>query len=620
MLANHPPRMPGAPAPAMSDHPQLAAAYPANNTEELQAVVTFLGLLDLAHIKPDPKWLDKIPNTDGQVELVDDAQKPLGKLEIQIKKIPDGDTSFQCPVALIDYSDRSLLPLLLVCVDVGNKVAYFRHLHRGMMPDLPPAQASFVIHFGPTVHAISPKNQYLRQWVEIIEERKKRISDYPRLSQIAARLDLAHISKEDRIYFQQYTENLNRFLELDFPAVKERLFDGVWKLGAAVFSADPRQLCFQLYTIFPGDPDIRVSGIAQPPPNLSPPSGAVAAWWQGAPGGTIVQHNWISRSTLKSPLPQAQEFVLKHVEEMVRARSFPLCGKLLATEYLFWFVDNYGESIGGQKSDRLNVRELNYGVSVFLPVWCSLAVPRFLGEIDRLNHNNLSQVAHMLAAPPFEHVACAYPRTLRPTKEEVMQVIQSGQSLNPVRLRFTEASLQLLTNSVDFLTAANQEFIERPYQPASGHGPRIWSGYTVEALRHNAPRILLESLDEYRVFVQRNRIPLKHSTYLHQPTATILTANLQSWTDPHITPALDIYLARNDDQKLPRVSFADLSQCPDQLRVENHSLTFQGTKRELLGKGGQLATDLFTHRPMLERIYQMLSQDLRAEYPGYHFS
>jgi hypothetical protein len=46
------------------------APYPANNTEELQAVITFLGLLDLKCIKPSPNWFDKIPNTDGHLSYV----------------------------------------------------------------------------------------------------------------------------------------------------------------------------------------------------------------------------------------------------------------------------------------------------------------------------------------------------------------------------------------------------------------------------------------------------------------------------------------------------------------------------------------------------------------------
>ncbi len=64
------------------------AAYPARNTEELHAVHTFLGLLDKARVKPDVKALDKVPNHDGSVELVDEGQRPVGELKVQIKKIP----------------------------------------------------------------------------------------------------------------------------------------------------------------------------------------------------------------------------------------------------------------------------------------------------------------------------------------------------------------------------------------------------------------------------------------------------------------------------------------------------------------------------------------------------
>lgn len=305
----------------MTDESQQAAPYPANNTEEIQAVVTFLKLLDLKHVKPHLNWLDRVPNTDGQVELVGDDQKPLGKIEVQVKKLPRDAISFQCPVALIHYSEQSLLPLLLVCVDVDNNKAYFRHLQRALMPDLRPGQDTFVVHFDPKIHSISFETQYVRQWAEILEERRRRISEYPRLSEIAARVDLSHISRVDRVYFQEYIENANRFLDMDFPAVKDQFFRGVWKLGVAVSSADPAHVYFEQYRILPGDTDIRVSAIAAPRP---------------------IQRHWVSRSFLRGPVQQAQDFVLRYVSDMIRAKSFPLVGKRLAKEYLFWFVDNFG--------------------------------------------------------------------------------------------------------------------------------------------------------------------------------------------------------------------------------------------------------------------------------------
>jgi hypothetical protein len=131
------------------------APYPNKNTEELEAISTLESLLDLNLVKPDIRCLDTTPNTDGTIELVDEGQRPLGRIQVQVKKIPSGQVSYQCPIELVAYSERITLPFMLICVDVANKRAYFYHLHRSMMPQLPAAQKSFVIKFDPKIHSIS---------------------------------------------------------------------------------------------------------------------------------------------------------------------------------------------------------------------------------------------------------------------------------------------------------------------------------------------------------------------------------------------------------------------------------------------------------------------------------
>jgi hypothetical protein len=90
---------------------------------------------------------------------------------------------------------------------------------------------------------------------------------------------------------------------------------------------------------------------------------------------------------------------------------------------------------------------------------------------------------------------------------QVTALIESGRALDPVRVRFTEVSIELLANALDFLTASHIEWIDRPYKPKLGSGAMIWSGYSVDALRHNIRKILIASLDNYRLLVERNQIP-----------------------------------------------------------------------------------------------------------------
>lgn len=590
------------------------AAYPSRNTEELEALRVFENLLDLKFTKPDLKRLDTRPNTDGTIEIVDESQRPLGKIEVQVKKIPDGATSYQCPVELIAYSERISLPFILVCVDVGNKKAYFRHLHRAMMPDAKHGQRSFVVKFDPHVHSISGETQYRLQWLEIIQEYNRRISDYARLRQVESQLDPSHISKADRIYFQEFIDRLNHLLDYDFTVVKNYLFQGAWKLGVGVSSADQNEVIFRLYTIQPGEPAILVSGM----PGLSrtDPFGQ---------DGKIIQYNYRARSALKSAHDEASGFVLDNLKRIIDGKQLSLCGKCMATEYLFWFVDQCGVSIGIEEADHLNVNQLNYGISVYLPAWMSLAVPRYRDELIRLNQHNLQAVVPVLAAPPFELMANTIPSDMlavlppevhprhQPLKNEVLDLIKLGPALQPVPVCFHEVSLRSLIDAVDFLVSANVEWIERPYKPRTSASHMIWSGYNVEALRHNMRVILVDSIDEYRMFVELNKIPLKNSIYLRQATAIIYVGNLSQWANGDY-PQLRRYIVKNDDMKIPKATIIDTGEFAEDFVVDKNRVKLRGVEREILDSRGVNPDNLFDKRPILARFYSMLQSDLESEY------
>jgi hypothetical protein len=332
---------------------------------------------------------------------------------------------------------------------------------------------------------------------------------------------------------------------------------------------------------------------------------------------------------LKSAKQEAAGFVLGNLGRIIHGKKLSLFGKRMATEYLFWFVDHFGSSIGVEEADRLNVNQLNYGISVYLPAWASLAVPRYLGELIRLNKNNVEAIVPVLAAPPFESIANAltadmlamlppefHPRH-QPTKNEVLGLIKSGNNLRPVQVRFHEVSLQSLTEAVDFLLGASQEWIERPYKPRTSAPDMIWSGYDAEALRHNMRTILVDSVDEYRMFVERNQIPLKNSLYLHQPIAVIYVANLTEWAKARgfaNCPYLKRYIVKNEDNKMPKVTLIDTSEAHVDFIVEKQILKLRGVEREIIGGGDGGPDGLFEKQPILTRFYSMLQNDIESEF------
>jgi hypothetical protein len=101
-------------------------AYSRTDAPEQEAVTTFLSLIDAKCVKADIRVRDKVPNVDGTLELVDPSGVPIGKLDVQVRKIPDGTTKYSCPAELVGYSEVSTLPVLLVCVDTLHKKAYWK--------------------------------------------------------------------------------------------------------------------------------------------------------------------------------------------------------------------------------------------------------------------------------------------------------------------------------------------------------------------------------------------------------------------------------------------------------------------------------------------------------------
>src|SRR5436309_520580 len=86
------------------------APYSGTDAAETEAVTTFRSLLDSRRVRSDVRERDKLPNTDGYIELVDEGGHPRGKIEVQIKKLPAGAISYKCPTSLVAYSTITTLP------------------------------------------------------------------------------------------------------------------------------------------------------------------------------------------------------------------------------------------------------------------------------------------------------------------------------------------------------------------------------------------------------------------------------------------------------------------------------------------------------------------------------
>jgi len=162
------------------------AAYPKTDTDETSAVNLVESVLEkTGRFKCAIAKRDKVPNTDGTIELVDGDSVPVGKLEVQVKKIGEGKDSFPLERKYYEYSKTLTTPFFLICVDVERELMYWQHVH-SLMPEVLAAedQQSWTVKFSSN-DQIDPASidKTYTAWKRIIDEYLARVNEFPRVNE-----------------------------------------------------------------------------------------------------------------------------------------------------------------------------------------------------------------------------------------------------------------------------------------------------------------------------------------------------------------------------------------------------------------------------------------------------
>ena len=588
------------------------APYPPRNTEELQAVITFLSLLDVNRVKPDPSFLDRVPNHDGSVELVDEQQKPVGELKIQIKKIPDGSLQFDCPIQLVGYSIQVSSPFLLVCVDVGNRKAYWRHLS-SLMAGLKSEQKTFTVKFQAVVDEISPGAPYLERWRMLCNDYLTRVSEYPRLKQIVdEEIGLNKLTAEDRLAFQEFIDEMNLLLDVDLPVVKHEYFADAWKLGVSIHQADSEAVCYSVYTIPKGEnaPFLTHVPRAVDRPTFVPGSGSIVSWHVEGGAGAEVSIQWAARSQFQNPSVTARAFVFRYLIRLIRNKRLHVHGRHQSVELLMWFLRDYAHTLGLPEADTYKTSDIAYGLGVYLPMWYTMAYPRTM-EYFR---NNFPDMLRCNPRPSFEQIANTARQSEQPTESEIRGAIASRRRAAPTPVRTDSFSVQSLWQAVEFLMAANTEDISRSDRPWSKAGTWIGDCFTQQDLQHNVVAMLTGAVEDYADFVKGNRFGRLDSPLISREAALVCAADFREWQNSRLGPWVDGYWVENADRSLPLMTFIDLSKEPDGLRREGNTVTLRGVRRRWTSSWDPVSRCFHEQRRTQAALYDLLKVDLERRF------
>ncbi len=592
------------------------APYPPLSTEESQAVIVLLGLIDLSAIKADVAIMDKTPNHDGTVTLVDNTQRPTGELKVQVKKIPKGASKFSCPIELVGFSARVSSPFILICVDVENKKAYWRHISQ-MMAGLKRDQKTFTVNFQPQIDEIGPGFPYVEKWQMLCSDYLKRISEFPKLNQkVDDEIGLGRLDVNERVYFQQFIEHVNLLLDVDFPIVKSSFFLDTWKLGVSVHRSDNEVVSYSIFNIPHGEnsPLVIHEPLASEESSISlnggPSIKGIVSFHLESSVGNDISRQWERRQEVGDPKKSAKKFIFRYVEKLFRERRFCFCGRKQSAELLIWFISRYSHTLGMPLSGSYAVSDILYGFSFYLPMWYSLAFPRVTG----LMAGYYPEALENNPWPSFEQVANLGIESHHPEEAEVRKAIATKLRPAPHPLRTYDFQFDSIQQSIDYLVANNITEISRLDRPSSRSGNWIWDQYAPQDLSFNIASMLEGSGEDYREFIKGNQFGRLNSRLVSGETSLIYVGDSNGWGASRFGPRVDLFWVANFDRKLPVISFVDLSEGRDLFKAEEGKMYINGIDRMLIGSSSQLIKHVFEGRGIQSTLYDLLKSDLEECY------
>ncbi|CAG7659125.1 DUF4365 domain-containing protein [Paenibacillus allorhizosphaerae] len=153
----------------------LPATHPLNNFRDIEAVglvLYFLGKHRRAIAQTST--VDKWPNTDGIIDLINLNGDLIGKFDIQIKKLPDiNNMVYDLDVEYLAYCDQTASePTLTLLVDTVKEKIYWFHVTREWIRKSNYAKNKAKVRIQlKDEHCFDRENTaYISQWEDIIRE------------------------------------------------------------------------------------------------------------------------------------------------------------------------------------------------------------------------------------------------------------------------------------------------------------------------------------------------------------------------------------------------------------------------------------------------------------------
>lgn len=382
------------------------APYPPSDEPEHDAIHVFHYIKD-SRVKSHIGSRDKTPNHDDWVEIVDESGVPIGKIWVQVKKLPEENLDppkKQIATKYLSYYDRGSDPFFIIVVDTVNEVAYWHHVTKQWFVQNDLAnQKNKTITFSKECKVEKDKNDYLDAWESIIKKNRKRIENYEEYEQLKQNSNPAiGVEKSEFEKIHDFLDKFHNLLETDFEVISRNLYPGVWKFGFGSLDYSANHLEYTLYPIYISENDAQIREIDDS--------------WDAVHDLGSSRRIGVNKDNPIERVPEkyAYNAIEKEVSNAIKSRALDYSeSPVIASEYIYHFASEYAPLLGLEQKDSYEVSEVRDGYYRYLQYWLSeelrryeerddeiLGIVHIRGFLDRCD--SASERAHRFASDKME--------------------------------------------------------------------------------------------------------------------------------------------------------------------------------------------------------------------------
>lgn len=564
------------------------------------------------------------PYVDGEIILKRD-NKPIGKLEVQIKTLPDEHSyKYLCETSFIYYCENAQNPVLFLGVDLRTEKIYWVYFDSAYIESLNYKEKTHEIIKLKSEQFLDRDNtDYFEEWEKIVQAHILKIKDYDKIKDNWNKLKQLNeslmenfnqaINKKNEIFIKihRFLDRLNSYLDNEFEIVKKVYYPDCWKLGLAYSEYNSQFIRYFLYPISADNNDVQIKEVDEKLEKKFQQ--------QKLPYVGHFKPNPID----SRPEIYAKEIIRKKLDNIIKNKFINHTGNdFLALEYIIAFIDKFRSQMGLETKEVYNLAEVQFAFYVYLPVWVEEAV-KIITDKNKTPKITLANILQRNNHSLYLDPSVINSRITSEEKKIIEQAVQQRLSEPKVNIQYweilgnTNYPFSIFIEFLSYLKNKGANKVNRVYKPKdySLRGQEEgwhWQLFNPKDAEYNLRQFFSNLYSAYNQILHNNFPLLENQlSFLNNANKVIVVFHIkdkfQGYQD---SPGYTIYFVKSDLMENTPIFEILSGEESDHLKEQGFFITYKNKTYELLCRESTVYLPIYNDIPMFTYIYEILNEKL----------